>query len=408
MLILSLYSEAYSVSGSELYLEIINETFDFIMKDMLGEYHNFYSALDADSIDKSGKKVEGAYYVWGKEELKKILGKDFELFSKYFNVNDYGYWEHGNYVLIKNKNIDDFAKENNIDVELLKSKIEGWKQNLLNIRGERIAPEIDDKSLLSWNSLMAKALLDAYNKTNNLSFKDAAKSNIGFIEEKLMKDKVLLQHNFAKAKSTINGFLEDYALLIDTFIAMYQVEFEEKYIFKAKELSDYVLKHFYDSKSGMFFFTSDEDSDLLSRKIETYDGVIPSSNSVMASNLLKLYHFFMESEYYDIVEQMLKNMQELIAYNPSAYSNWLNVFTDFNNEFFEIAIVGENAYEFAEEINKKYIPNKIIAASMVASDVPLLKDRYQSDETLIFICTHGTCNMPSKSLDSAMKILEAE
>ena len=403
--LVSLYSKAYALTKDENFKAIVDLTLKYVIDEMTGEFGNFYSALDADSTDENGNKTEGAYYVWTKNELKEILNDDFDLFSNYYNVNDFGFWEHGKYVLIKNMSDDEFADKNKISQIELKQKIVLWREKLQSYRSNRPKPELDNKSLCSWNALMLKGFAEAYLYSGIEEYLESAIKNWIFIEKFMIKDDSSLFHNFVKSKAAINGFLEDYALLIDALLMLYQVTFDEKYLLRAKKFSDFAISHFYDEKSGMFYFTSDTEQVVLNRKIETYDGVIASSNSMMAFNLIRLYRYFQESHFRIIVLQMLNNMQDFIENNPSAYSNWINVYLDLYADFIEIAILGTEALNFANEINRKYLPNKIIAASKFDSKLPILKGRFEHDKTLIYICRDGICNVPVEDIESALKIV---
>jgi len=401
--LVSLYSNAYKINKNESYKNIVFETLAFIERELQGKENNFYSSLDADSNDGSGHIEEGAYYDWTKEELKQILGAEFPLFKEYYNINNYGKWEHGKYVLIKDKTDDEFVQKYNISKEKLKNKNGYWKKSLFEHRSKRPRPRLDDKTLTSWNALMLKAYVDAYNTFGVQHYLEMAINNAGFILKNQIKPDNSLYHNFKEGKSTINAHLEDYALVIEAFLSLYQTTSDEQWLQKSKELTDYTIQHFNDKESHMFYFTSDLDPEMITRKIETYDGVIPSSNSVMAHNLFKLSHFFENKSYKKKSEQMLKNVLDQAFNYGSGYSNWLLLYSDFIGEFYEIAIIGKEENSLVKEINRKYLPNKIIAASISDRDLPLLKNRFIDNKTLIYICIDGACLMPKESIEEALK-----
>ncbi len=401
--LVSLYSKAYTHDKNNVYKDVVIESLNFVERELMGSENNFYSSLDADSDDGSGHLEEGAYYVWTKDELKQLLGEDFKLFKEYYNVNNYGRWEHGYYVLIKNKTDDEFVDEYNIDLAKLKNKVASWKKLLYDYRSNRSKPRLDDKTLTSWNALMLKAYVEAYNAFGDNHFLEIALKNANFIIKKQMNPDSSLYHNYKNGKSTINAHLEDYALVIDAFISLYQATIEEKWLDLARSLSEYTILHFHDKQSNMFFFTSDQDPAMITRKIETYDGVIPSSNSVMAINLFKLSHYFENKTYKEIAEQMLKNTLRQASNYGSGFSNWLLLYSDFVGEFYEIAIIGEKALKYIKELNKKYLPNAIIAASKAESNLPLLKNRFINGKTLIYICIDGACLMPNENLQTSLK-----
>ena len=178
---------------------------------------------------------------------------------------------------------------------------------------------------------------------------------------------------------------------------------------------DYTFEHFYDKNSNMFFFTSDVDSQLIAKKTELEDNVIPASNSIMANNLLKLGHLFGDKNYLKISRQMVHNMVPIIESYPSSYSNWINVYSNLSSSFYEVAILGEDAIQKIKDINKEYIPNKIICArtSLLKNkmfienniELPLLENRFIENSTMIYVCVNNSCNFPTTISSVALKQL---
>ena len=152
----------------------------------------------------------------------------------------------------------------------------------------------------------------------------------------------------------------------------------------------------------MFYFTSNKDEKLIAKKIETEDNVMPSSNSMMAKNLFKLSNYYDNEYYLKTSKQMLNNMIDTIQNFGSAYSNWLDLYSNFSEDYFEIAISGTKAKEKLQEINKEYIPNKLICGNTTKSDLPLLKNRNVNDKTLIYVCVNKTCNLPTENSEEAI------
>ncbi len=401
--LVSLYSSAYALSKKELYKEVVYETLEFVERELTGDSGNFYSSLDADSEDEHGHLEEGAYYVWKKDELKSILGGDFELFKEYYNINNYGKWEKGTYVLIKDLSDEEFSEKYNISVDKLKEKVKKWKEVLLKEREKRSSPRLDDKTLTSWNALMLKGYIDAYKAFGEKHFLDVALKNAKFIVEKQMRKDGGLFHNYKNGTSNINAYLEDYSTVIDAFIEVYQVTTDNKWLNLAKKLTDYSFIHFFDNKSKMFFFTSDEDREMITRKIETYDGVIPSSNSIMANNLFKLSHYFEDKMYRGVAEQMLKNVLPQAKLYASGFSNWLNLYCDLALGFYEVVITGQNAESFLKNVNSRYLPNILIAASTKENDLPLFRNRFVQGKTLIYTCIDGTCKLPVDNVEDFLR-----
>ena len=404
--LVSLYSDAYLATKNTLYKEVVYGTIDFIERELTNNDGTFFSSLDADSINKKGKLEEGAFYVWTKEELKGLLGDDFQLFSNYYSINDYGFWEHNNYVLIRKDSEEAIIKKHNITPGYLKEKINYWKSVLLKEREKRDRPRLDDKILTSWNALMTKGYADAYRVFNEERFLKAALKNAQFIITTQSKEDGGLNHSYKEGKSTINGYLEDYATTIDALIAIYENTLEEKWLQHARNLINYTLDNFFDEKSNMFFFTSNQDTALVSRTIEYRDNVIPASNSIMAINLFKLSQYYSNASYEKTAMTMLNNMLPELEKYPSAFSNWLDLMLNYTNNYYEVAIVGENAKEKLIALNKTYIPNKLIAGSNLENDLPLLKGRYSEDKTRIYVCVNKACKFPVVEVDKAIDLMK--
>jgi uncharacterized protein len=404
--LVSLYADAYKLTKIPLYKEVIEKTLQFIEKEWFTQEGGFFSALDADSLNTENHLEEGAFYVWTKPELQSILKQDFELFSEVFNVNEFGFWEHNNYVLIQNQSLEQIAKNNKISADQLQIKKQTWEKLLYSEREKRSKPRLDDKIITSWNALMLKGFIDAYKAIGNENYLKIALKNAHFISEKLISEKGNLFHTYKNKKATINGFLEDYALVIESFIALHEVTFDENWLKRSKQLTDYCLDHFYDSESSFFSFKSNLDSPLIAVHFETEDNVISGSNSVMANNLYKLSVYF-ENQYYEkICLKMLHHILPNVDY-PSAYSNWLNVFMNFSISNKELAICGKNALEFSRKINQKYIPNLMISGTEKKSGLPFLQNRFQENETLFYLCENKSCQQPSFDFDEILKKLES-
>lgn len=404
--LVSLYSDAYLITKNPLFKDIIAETLAFVEREMMTENGAFYSSYDADSDNENGKLEEGAFYVWEKEELKLALNDDFKLFSDYYNINDYGLWEHGNYVLIRKIDDESFIKKHNISFEELLKKKNIWKQTLLNLRELRPKPRLDDKSLTSWNALMLKGFVDAYKAIGDKNYLDVAIKNAQFIIANQHREDGGLFHSYKSGKSTINGYLEDYALTIEAFLGLYEQTLNDSWLLTSRDLANYVFDHFQDDNSKMFYFTSDEDDSLVSRSIEYMDNVIPASNSVMAKNLFKLSHYFDNTHFSNTAMIMLNNVKPEIQSYGSGYSNWLDLMLNYVFPYYEVAIVGNDVFSKLTELNTSYIPNKLIAGSNKENSSPLLKNRYQENKTLIYVCVDNSCKLPVSEVEMALRLIK--
>jgi hypothetical protein len=404
--LVSLYSDAYLITKNPLYKEVVFETLAFVKRELTGANGTFYSSLDADSTTPSGELEEGAFYVWKAETLKSLLGDDFKLFSDYYNINDYGLWEHNNYVLIRKHSDEVFSKKHNLSIDEITKKKASWKSILLKERAKRSRPRLDDKVLTSWNALMLKAYVDAYRVFDNVEFLTAAIQNAEFILKTQMKEDVGLYHNFKDGKSTINGYLEDYATVIDAYLSLYENTLDEKWLTTSRNLTNYAFDHFYNDASKMFYFTSDEDTKLVARHTEYRDNVIASSNSIMAKNLLRLSHYFDNEAYAETAKTMLHNVIPEIAEFPSTFSNWLDLMLNYTNNYYEVAIVGPDVHEKIKALNRYYLPNKLIIGSASENNLPLLQNRYVDGKTLIYVCVNKACKLPVEEVEKAVTFIK--
>jgi uncharacterized protein YyaL (SSP411 family) len=241
---------------------------------------------------------------------------------------------------------------------------------------------------------MLKGFVDAYKALEDENYLKLALQNANFIIKNLWSSEGNLFHNYKNQKSTINGYLEDYCLVIAAFISLYEVTFDEKWLLNAKQLTDYSFEHFYDEKTGFFAFTSNLDEALITTHFETEDNVIPASNSVMGKNLFQLGIYFENSYYEKVSQRMLQNIMLGVDY-PSAYSNWMDLALNYSEANRELAICGDLALEYCKKINSFYFPNVILAGTEKASNLPFLKNRFNENETLFYLCQNKTCSAPS-------------
>ncbi|WP_316931316.1 hypothetical protein [Polaribacter sp. Hel1_85] len=405
--LVSLYAKAYLKDKNTLYKSTVKETLSFVNEELTSKNGAFYSSLDADSKNKLGEKEEGAFYEWTKEELKKLLKTDFTLFKEYYNINDYGFWENNKYVLIRNTSNKDFSREHNLTLNLLENKVLDWKKTLKEARNKRSRPNLDDKVLTSWNALMIQGYVDAYRAFGDAEYLNIALKNANFLIENQIRKDGGLNRNFKNGKSTINAYSEDYATVIKAFTSLYEVTLDDKWLINSKELIDYLFVNFFDDNNKMFHFTSKEDENLIARKYEVIDGVIPSSNSMIANSLFKLGHYYSDNNYLKTSEQMLNNLALDINNNPYNYSNWLNLMTNFTKPFYEVVIAGNNVKEVNKRLINKYLPNILIAGTAVENnELPLLAYKFNEDKTLIYVCVNGTCKKPEIILEKAIDVIK--
>ena len=403
--LVSLYAEAYRLDPNDEYREVIVKTLDFVKRELTNEQGGFYCALDADSLNSNGKLEEGAFYVWTKQELNELLKTDYALFAELYNINDFGHWEHGNYVLIRNQSLTDFAQKHQLPLEKVLSKKREWESLLFSARENRPKPRLDDKCLTSWNALMIKGYVDAFKALGNPEYLESAIVSADSLVQICWSADGNLFHNFKDGKATINGYLEDFALTIQAFLALYEVTFDEKYLQYARQMTAYCFANFYDDTTGYFTFTSRIDTALITTHFEMEDNVIPASNSVMADNLFRLAIYFGDTHYQKVCREMVERLLPVIDY-PSAFSNWLNVFLNFSSENRELAICAADAIGYANEIQKKYTPDLFIAGCDAPSDLPFLEGRFAENQPLFYVCRNSACGLPHTDFNAALKELD--
>ena len=401
--LISLYAKAYAATGKELYKKVVEEAIEFVQKELMSENFGFYSSLDADSHTPEGELEEGAYYVWTKQELEALLGNKAELYKSYYNINSYGHWEKGNYVLIRDGSDQEIAAKHKISVETLQLNIKKANQTLHNARSKRNKPRLDDKILGSWNGLMLSGLIDAFSFLKNEKYLELALNNAVFIKNNFINADGSVFHNHKNGKSSINGYLEDYAAIAAAYLRLYEVTADEQWLLQSRKLVDYCLENFHDPNSQLFYFTSKKDDYVIRRTFETTDNVIPASNSIMALTLFKLSKFFPEATYEALAKSMSRAMLPTIQENAHNYANWQQLSLFLNRPFYEIAIVGENHLEIMRALQEHYLPNTIYAATTESSELSLLKNRAAEGKTLIYVCQHGSCKLPVSSPEEVLK-----
>ena len=392
--LLSLYSDAFKRTKNLLYQEVSEKIIAFLDQNLTSPEGGFYCALDADSNNQAGELEEGAFYVWTKQALQKLIpAAEFELFSQVFNINSFGLWEHGNYVLIQNDSVDNIAIKNQISKNSLSKMKIRWEQLLFDDREKRMKPRLDSKCLCSWNGMMVVGLLDAYKAFGKDKYLEIAVKNADFIVKKMWSTDGSLYHNYTNQTATIDGFLEDYAHVVAAFISLFEVTLDTKWIQDAKKLTDYCLDHFLDTDVGFFTFNAISENQFLAAQFETEDNVIPASNSVMAHNLFKLSIVFEQQGYQEILQKMLNNIIPNIDY-PSAFSNWLLAYMNLAESQKELAVLGVDAKKYCQKLFEQYSPNCEVYGSEKLSDLPFFKNRFVAKKTLFYVCENKTCGLP--------------
>ncbi|HMJ67824.1 MAG TPA: thioredoxin domain-containing protein [Cyclobacteriaceae bacterium] len=387
--LLSLYSEMYRVTNDDFYKDIVYETFDWLTREMTHPEGGFYSALDADS-----EGVEGKFYTWTEADAKQALGDDFEEAARYFNITPEGNWEHAQNILMRDVSLN--ADE----------KSRRWKNKFMDARANRIRPGLDDKILAGWNAMTIKGLTEAYSAFGDKRFLNAAVRCIEFLEKKMIVDQ-RVHRSFKDKLSPTEGFLEDYAFMIQAYTALYQCTAGESWIMKAKGMCEYVMAAFHDPSDGFFYYTSSNAEKLIARKKEIFDNVIPASNSMMAMNLLALGTMFDINLWKETATRMTGSMLKTIEAEPAYLSNWGICLAVMTIGLAEIAIVGPHSEEFLQKFSVQFLPFVLIQSTKGSSTLPLLDDKKQADNaTTVYVCYNRTCQLPVHSVDEALTQLK--
>jgi len=395
--LVSLYAKAYQQNPNPLYKSVVYETLEFVKRELTSPDGGFYSSLDADSEGEEGK-----FYVWTQPEIDELLKNSSQAFSKYYNTNSNGNWEHGKNILHLTASLEETASNLELKSKDLEKIIKEGKKTLFEERTNRIRPGLDDKILTSWNALMLNGYIDAYRAFGEKVFLETAISNAEFLLNTAMQKDHRINRNYKEGKSTINGFLDDYSLFMEALINLYQATFDEKWLYHARDLAEHVKVHFYDPESGMFFYTSDLDEALIARKMEVSDNVIPASNSSLAKALYLLGLMLDNKEYLVLSEQMINNVKESVLSQPPYYSNWAQLMYYKVYPPFEIAIVGDNWEEIRNELDRNFLPDAILLGGKDEGTLSLLEFKLQKGYTTVYVCQNKICKMPVETADEAL------
>lgn len=396
--LLSLYANAYKVDARPQYLDVMEETMGWLEREMLDDSGGFYAALDADS-----EGVEGKFYVWSIEEVEAIAEDDAELIKAYYDVKPRGNWEHTN-VLRRLNSDEEIAEKFNISREDLKATISRFKEKALAERSKRVRPGLDSKLISGWNGLVLTGLTEVYIATGSDKAAELAQNLANFLISKMVVDGMLLH----TSNQSIQGFLEDYAAIIQAFTRYYEGFQEERFLLAAKELTDRVIAEFYDQEETLFYYTSSSAENLIARKKDVFDNVIPSSNSMMSENLYKLSVIFDDEELRNLHHAVTNKVKGLIKTELEYTSNWAVTSTAKLSRQLEIVVIGPEHQTYAREMQKTYRPNQVMLASATPSELPLMEYKTTREgETTIYVCSEKVCRRPVTTIEDAQKEIDA-
>lgn len=385
------YLHAWQITRHDFYRRIAQETLDYITREMTDPHGGFYSSQDADS-----EGVEGKFFVWTPEEIRTALGGEAQLF-----IDAYGVTEHGNFegknILYLARDLDVLAAMHNLSIEEVEKRLAAVGRKLFEVREQRVKPARDEKVLTGWNGLMLAAFAEAARVLKNDNYRGVAEKNADFLLRELRGGDGRLRRSWKAGDVRHNGYLEDYANLIEGLLTLYETTFDARWFVAARELADTMLEHFADPAGG-FFDTSDDAEALVTRPKDLQDNAVPSGNAMAATVLLKLGAFTGEGRYADAAEGALRMVQPLLEQAPTGFAQWLNALDFALGEPKEIAILGEaGAQELLDVVFGEYRPNQVVAYARDEKDapIPLLAERRALDgHATAYVCRNFVCRMP--------------
>lgn len=394
--LISLYSKSFNSLGKkEEYKNIVYNTIKFCEKELLDKCGGFYCSISSDSEEEEGK-----YYLWTKKEIIEILGlEEGELFCKYYNITKEGNWEENKNILFKSEKNNIYYHNHEIN-----DIIESCKRKLFNERLKREYPIVDDKILGSWNGIMIRSFLEAYNVFREPRFLENAIKTAEFIKNNLIKENSIW-HSYYKGKVYQKGYLEDYAWIIRSFLELYLVTLNENWCFIAKDILESTIDRFYDEKDGFFFFSSLKEGELFSNKKYTLDTSIASANAIMCENLSIIGKLFDNEKYSFVSDNMLKNILSSLADDPEHFLYWSNLVLQKVAPNISVIIQGKDFENWIYKIKKLEYQNILIVGSNNNSQIPLIKNKNikDNDSTIAYICIDKHCIKPIDDLDIVLE-----
>jgi len=396
--LVSLYAKAYQLNPKALYKKTIEQSLEFIEKELSHNEGGFYSALDADS-----EGVEGKFYVWTKQEIEQVLGDQSKLYCEAYDISEEGNWERSN-ILNRKKSFTELTRKFQFTEEELILELEKASRKLMQARSKRIRPGLDDKILTSWNALMQMGYLDAFAALNQLEYLEKAEKNAHFIWSKLSNQKGKLFRTYKNGVAKIDAFLDDYALFLRSLVRLYQLTFNKKYLDWTELILQYTLNQFYHTSSSMFYYT-EKDESLVARKMELSDNVIPAANSIMAHNLMDLGLIFSKDEWIELSRTMLVNMQDQLKKGQIYYANWDLLLMRHLQPAKEVVIMGEKSVELSRKLQQHFTFNTVFLGSSSEAYLGAMENRFVEGKTLIYVCKNKSCKLPVSSVDEALKLI---
>eukprot|EP01114_Cavostelium_apophysatum_P015917 TRINITY_DN4437_c0_g1_i1.p1 TRINITY_DN4437_c0_g1~~TRINITY_DN4437_c0_g1_i1.p1 ORF type:complete len:787 (-),score=198.63 TRINITY_DN4437_c0_g1_i1:34-2394(-) len=423
------YLDAFQITSNPFYERRARDVMDYVLEKLTSPEGGFYSAEDADSLLAHGSKehAEGAFYVWDKSEIEKILGEDAKVFNHHYGVLDKGNTApeadpHGEFkgknVLIQRHSLEDtsakFGYQSAADCEKV---LAAARKKLYEVREKRPRPHLDDKIITSWNGLMISAFARGYQVLRDERYLKAFARALDFIKKELYGKDGQLIRNYREGPSKVKGFGDDYAFLIAGLLDAYEASFNLDYLRWAVDLQEKQNELFWDAKNGGYFGVPEGDKNLVLRLREEYDGAEPSNNSVSALNLARLSHLVGNEKYRAQAEKTLNSFGAILKNSPIVMPQGAVAVDYLLSKPKQIVIVGKKEDEATQalirESNAHFMPNKVIMLDDIGESHKFFAEKHEfmTDMTMVggkpsaFVCEDFTCQLPVNTVESLRGIL---
>lgn len=367
-LLIMCYCKAYQLTGYPIYQEVAEKTANYILREMTSEEGGFFSAQDADSEGEEGK-----YYVFQPKELLELLGETKgKAFNQYFDITEQG-------------NFEGKSIPNLLQTKELQYRFEDSLPVVYKYRKNRYALHLDDKILIAWNGMMITAMCWLYRITGNERYLMAAEKAQNFIFMHLCEETTLYA-SYREGKRSGKGFLDDYAYEIFALLALYETTFRESYLEKAKQFCEKTIAEFWDEEKGGFFLYGKENEQLIMQPKETYDGAVPSGNSVMAYNLVQLSLLEGEEMYEKVLEKQLSFMLQEAQGYPAGHAMFLMALLDRIERPEQVIIVLKEETDLNQFSCRVPLNMVVRVLKEPTKEYPL-----KNDKTTYYVCKGHTC-----------------
>lgn len=409
-LLARLYLHAFQATGNPFYRRVVEETLDYVIREMTAPGGGFYATQDADSEGEEGK-----FFLWTPEEINRVLGEtDGPVFCAAYNVTPGGNFE-GKSILNLPKPLEQVAAELDISPEILQDTLARGRSALFEAREQRVKPARDEKIITAWNGLMLAAFAEAGRVLNRPDYTTVATRNAGFILSTMSENGRLYRTWKAEAgKARLMGYLEDYAFYADGLLALYQTTFNPRWFREARALMEVVLEHFVDNEAGGFFDTADDHEPLVTRPKGLQDNAIPCGNSMAVRTLLLLAAYTGQDKYLQPALGALVALQQAVARYPAAFAHWLGALEMALAQPKEIALIGPlhraDTRAMLRILQEPYRPNQVVAVAQeteTADHPELVANRpAQNGQTTAYVCQNFTCRRPVTSPEALAQLLD--